>query len=204
MHIKTVILLGNFSLGLRDVVNLSTTFFIQLFLRFNFFLKKRVFNVFYSWGQRFFTSMNASMAIVKKLLYRYKEIPHFYKYLNGMAPVETAIEYQETVVSSDNRSDGTCLLNDDLKCKTYIDIRTRNLTNLTADQMSIDKNCNNGRRLDAEFGGTEKQFRGPNFRMTIFRKNVSILTSRITNDLFYSSTIFCLTFACLCCKSDIM
>jgi len=32
MHIKSVILLGNFfSFGLRDVVNLSTTFFIQHF-----------------------------------------------------------------------------------------------------------------------------------------------------------------------------
>ena len=54
MHIKTVILLGNFLFGLRDVVNLSTTFFIQLFLRFFiFFIKNAFFNVFYSWGQRF-------------------------------------------------------------------------------------------------------------------------------------------------------
>jgi len=39
---------------LRDVVNLSTAFFIQRFFNvFYFFHKKRVFNVFYSWGQRF-------------------------------------------------------------------------------------------------------------------------------------------------------
>src|SRR6218665_3319634 len=55
MHIKTVILLGIFfSFGLRDVVNLSTTFFIQRFFTFFIlFIKKRFFNVFYSWGQRF-------------------------------------------------------------------------------------------------------------------------------------------------------
>ena len=53
MHIKTVILLGNFSVGLRDVVNLSTMFYSTFFYVFYFFHKKRVFNVFYSWGQRF-------------------------------------------------------------------------------------------------------------------------------------------------------
>src|SRR6218665_2376232 len=54
MHIKTVILLGNFSFGFINFVNVSTTFFIQGFLTcFYFFIKTR-FNVFfYSWGQRF-------------------------------------------------------------------------------------------------------------------------------------------------------
>ena len=59
MHIKTVILLGNFFLfALGDVVNLSTTFFIQRFLRFLFFFIKNAFltffilgvNVFYIYG----------------------------------------------------------------------------------------------------------------------------------------------------------
>jgi len=36
------------------LIILSTTFFIQLFRFCIFFHKKRVFNVFYSWGQRFF------------------------------------------------------------------------------------------------------------------------------------------------------
>src|SRR6218665_1862768 len=45
---------GFFSFGLRDVVNLSTTFFIQRFFTFFiFFIKTPFFNVFYSWGQRF-------------------------------------------------------------------------------------------------------------------------------------------------------
>jgi len=40
---------------LINFVALSTTFFIQRFLTFFiFFHKKRVFKVFYSWGQRFF------------------------------------------------------------------------------------------------------------------------------------------------------
>jgi len=34
MHIRTVILLKNFSFGLINFVNLSTTFFIQRFLFF--------------------------------------------------------------------------------------------------------------------------------------------------------------------------
>ena len=38
---------------MRDVVNLSTTFFIQRFFTFFlFFIKNAFFNVFYSWGQR--------------------------------------------------------------------------------------------------------------------------------------------------------
>src|SRR6218665_3369096 len=44
--IKTEILLGNFSLGLINFVNLSTTLFY-------FFYKNTLLNVFYSWGQRF-------------------------------------------------------------------------------------------------------------------------------------------------------
>ena len=44
MHIKTVILLKNFSFGLINFVDLSTTFFIQRFFTFFiFFHKKRVF-----------------------------------------------------------------------------------------------------------------------------------------------------------------
>ena len=55
MHIKTVILLRNFSFGLINFVNLSTTFFYSTFFNiFYFFNKKHVFNVFYSWVQRFF------------------------------------------------------------------------------------------------------------------------------------------------------
>src|SRR6218665_2198485 len=43
-----------FSFGLRDVVNLSTTFFIQRFFKFFiWFIKNAFFNVFYSWGQHF-------------------------------------------------------------------------------------------------------------------------------------------------------
>jgi len=62
MHIKTVILLGNFSFGLIKFVDLSTTststststFFILRFLTFFIFFRKNAFfNVFYSWGQRF-------------------------------------------------------------------------------------------------------------------------------------------------------
>jgi len=55
MHIKTVILLNNFSFGLINFFNLSTTFFIQRFEEFfYFFIKVAFFNVCYSWGQRFF------------------------------------------------------------------------------------------------------------------------------------------------------
>src|SRR6218665_3727499 len=50
MHIKTVILLKNFSFGLINFVNLSTTFFIQRFLTFFIFF---IIKLFYSWGQRF-------------------------------------------------------------------------------------------------------------------------------------------------------
>src|SRR6218665_1593349 len=57
VHIKKVILLG-FFLGLRDIVNLSTTFFIQrFFFVFYFFHKNALFkdfilgvNVFYIYG----------------------------------------------------------------------------------------------------------------------------------------------------------
>ena len=68
MHIKTVILLGIFfSFGLRDVVNLSTTFFIQRFFTFFiFFIKARFLTFFYSLGQRFFTSMPRSPLSLRK------------------------------------------------------------------------------------------------------------------------------------------
>jgi len=53
--LKTVILLKNFSFGFINFVNLPTTFFIQrIFNVIIFFITNRVFNVFYSWGQRFF------------------------------------------------------------------------------------------------------------------------------------------------------
>jgi len=56
MHTKTVILLENFSFGLNNCVYFSSTFFIQRllasFLLFSL-IKKRVFNDFYSWGQRY-------------------------------------------------------------------------------------------------------------------------------------------------------
>src|SRR6218665_1086289 len=57
MHIKTVILLRNFSFVFINFDNLSTTFYIQRFLTFLFFHKKRVFNVFLFLGSTFFTSM---------------------------------------------------------------------------------------------------------------------------------------------------
>jgi len=54
MPIKTLILLGKFSFGLNNFVNLSPTFFIQRFLTvFYFFHKNAFFNIFYSWDQRF-------------------------------------------------------------------------------------------------------------------------------------------------------
>src|SRR6218665_1723241 len=59
---------GIFSFGLRDVVNLSTTFFIQRFFTFFIFLHKNAFfNVFYSWGQHFFTSMLSTSSPYKKV-----------------------------------------------------------------------------------------------------------------------------------------
>src|SRR6218665_1179783 len=51
---------GIFSFGLHDVVNLSTTFFIQRFLRFLFFIffiKNAFFKRFLFLGSTFFTSM---------------------------------------------------------------------------------------------------------------------------------------------------
>src|SRR6218665_915516 len=54
MHIKIVTLLGNFSFGLNNFLNFSTTFFIQRFSTFFIFsIKRAFFNVFYSWCQRF-------------------------------------------------------------------------------------------------------------------------------------------------------
>src|SRR6218665_558008 len=51
MQIKTVILLENFSFGLINFVNLSTTFVFDVFY---FFHKKRIFNIFYSWVNVFY------------------------------------------------------------------------------------------------------------------------------------------------------
>ena len=47
------------------------------------------------------------------------------------------------------------------------------------------------RRLGAEFGGTEKISRGPNFRMTFFRKKFPFpfLTPKISDALFQSSSL---------------
>src|SRR6218665_18235 len=55
MHITAVILLWIFSFDLINFVNLSTTFFIQLFFNvFYFFHKNTLFlTFFYSWDQRF-------------------------------------------------------------------------------------------------------------------------------------------------------
>src|SRR6218665_2298417 len=51
MHIKTVILLVNFPFGLINFVNLSTTFIIQLFIKFFiFFHKKTRFLTFFILG----------------------------------------------------------------------------------------------------------------------------------------------------------
>ena len=64
MHIKTNFTEEFFSFGLRDVVNLSTTFFIQrCFCVFYFFHKKRVFLTIFILGVNvFFTSMILSVA----------------------------------------------------------------------------------------------------------------------------------------------
>ena len=55
MHVKTVILLGNFSFGLIYFVNLSTTFFIQCFLTFFIFFIKNAFLTFLFLESTFFT-----------------------------------------------------------------------------------------------------------------------------------------------------
>src|SRR6218665_2858061 len=47
MHIKTVILLRNVSFGFINFVNLSTSFFIQLFLTFLYFFIKNAFLRFF-------------------------------------------------------------------------------------------------------------------------------------------------------------
>ena len=49
MHIKTLIILRNFSFRLINFVNVSTTLFIQRFLTFFFifFIKNALFNVFF-------------------------------------------------------------------------------------------------------------------------------------------------------------
>ena len=66
MQIKTVILLGNFSLGLINFVNLSITLFIQRFLRFfNFFLIKTRSLTFLFLGSTFFISMLRTVNIEK-------------------------------------------------------------------------------------------------------------------------------------------
>ena len=43
MPIKTVIVLGNFTIGLINFVKLSKTFFIQRFLKFFIFFHKKTF-----------------------------------------------------------------------------------------------------------------------------------------------------------------
>ena len=40
------------------------------------------------------------------------------------------------------------------------------------------------RRLGAEFGGTEQIFRGPKFQNDVFQEKMSILTPKISDDLF--------------------
>src|SRR6218665_3103329 len=71
MHFKTVlILLGNFSFGLINFVNLSARFFILRFLTFIFFTKNVFFNIFYSLGSTFFTSMVFVACSISKCLVR--------------------------------------------------------------------------------------------------------------------------------------
>src|SRR6218665_3952674 len=71
MHIKTVILLGIFfSFGLRDVVNLSTTFFIQGFFTFLiFFIKNAVLMFFILRVNVFFTSMHTYIHVHTNIAY---------------------------------------------------------------------------------------------------------------------------------------
>ena len=54
MHIKIVILLGNFLCGLINLFNLSTTFFIQCFLTFFNFFHKNAFLRFFIFGVNVF------------------------------------------------------------------------------------------------------------------------------------------------------
>ena len=66
MHIKTVILLGNFfDLVCVMLLICQQRFLFNVSLRFLFFHKERIFKPFYSWGQRFFTSMRYSVAQTK-------------------------------------------------------------------------------------------------------------------------------------------
>src|SRR6218665_52301 len=53
MHIKTVILLGNFFHLVCVMLICQQRFLFNVFLFFTFFIKNAFFNVFYSWGQRF-------------------------------------------------------------------------------------------------------------------------------------------------------
>jgi len=55
-------------------------------------------------------------------------------------------------------------------------------------------------RLGAEFEGDGKTIRGQNLQMTFFGK-ISVLTPKISDDISFSSTLFCLSFVGL--KSDI-
>src|SRR6218665_3971485 len=58
MHIKTVILLGNFfHLVCVMLLICQQRFLFNVFYVFYFCHKNAFFNVFYSWAQRFFTSM---------------------------------------------------------------------------------------------------------------------------------------------------
>jgi len=68
MHIKTVILLRNFSFGLINFVNLST-FFIQRFSTFFiFFIKTRFLKVFLFWGLMFFFTSMTEVTLLHVLL----------------------------------------------------------------------------------------------------------------------------------------
>ena len=59
MNFKTVILLWNFSFGLINFVNLSTTFFIQRFLKFFYFFIKNAFLTFFILGVNVFIHVYA-------------------------------------------------------------------------------------------------------------------------------------------------
>jgi len=53
--------------------------------------------------------------------------------------------------------------------------------------MVIEKRKEHGRRLGAEFGGTENKFRGPNFQMTFFRKKFPFYRPKFMTTFFLVS-----------------
>src|SRR6218665_444344 len=87
MHIKRVILLGIFSFGLRDVVNLSTTFFIQRFFTFFYFFIKTRFLTFFILGVNVFLHLWSQVRTDCSL------VPYIiHPYLNLLDRLECSIE----------------------------------------------------------------------------------------------------------------